>query len=270
MAARTARCRRSCFRAARFTRPVLTSVRTCASKPAVATNVPPHGAFRGFGAPQSIFALERHLDKVAHAVGLTPEEFRRRNFINEGETTATSQMIREKVDMDGLLDRAFELDGLSCEARTVRAREQCTAVASVKKGIGFASFMHGAGFTGSGEVYLQSVVGAEATAEGTRARFSPPALRLARARTRSLRRSPLKRSVLDYDLIEVAQPDTAHVPNSGPTVASRTCMIVGKLVESAVLGLKQTLDRQRVLERSVQPARISESLRRIHRKVSVV
>src|SRR2546430_4821680 len=76
---------------------------------AVATNMPPHGAFRGFGAPQSIFALERHLDKVARTVGLTPEEFRRRNFIHEGETTATNQIIRENVDMDGLLNRAFEL-----------------------------------------------------------------------------------------------------------------------------------------------------------------
>src|SRR5215203_1453057 len=76
---------------------------------AVATNVPPHGAFRGFGAPQSIFALERQLDKVAAAVNLSPEEFRRRNFIHEGETTATSQVIREKVDMEGLLNRAFEL-----------------------------------------------------------------------------------------------------------------------------------------------------------------
>ncbi len=35
---------------------------------AVATNAPPHGAFRGFGAPQSVFALERHLDRVAHAL----------------------------------------------------------------------------------------------------------------------------------------------------------------------------------------------------------
>ena len=76
---------------------------------AVATNMPPHGAFRGFGAPQSIFALERHMDKVAQAVGLTPEEFRRRNFIHEGETTATSQIIRERVDMDQLLTRALEL-----------------------------------------------------------------------------------------------------------------------------------------------------------------
>ena len=78
---------------------------------AVATNVPPHGAFRGFGAPQSIFALERQLDKVAKTVGLTPDEFRRRNFVHEGETTATSQVIREKVDMNHLLDRAFELTG---------------------------------------------------------------------------------------------------------------------------------------------------------------
>src|SRR5436853_6197568 len=76
---------------------------------AVATNVPPHGAFRGFGAPQSIFALERHMDKVGQTIGLTPEEFRRRNFIKEGETTATSQTIREKVDFDGLLNRAFAL-----------------------------------------------------------------------------------------------------------------------------------------------------------------
>src|SRR5918996_4979083 len=76
---------------------------------AVATNMPPHGAFRGFGAPQSIFALERHMDKVAKAIGLSPEEFRRRNFIHEGETTATSQIIRERVDMDGLLTRALQL-----------------------------------------------------------------------------------------------------------------------------------------------------------------
>src|SRR5918996_391023 len=76
---------------------------------AVATNCPPHGAFRGFGAPQSIFAQERHMDQVARAVGLTPEEFRRRNFIREGETTATSQVIHERVDMDGLLERALQL-----------------------------------------------------------------------------------------------------------------------------------------------------------------
>src|SRR6185295_3485143 len=118
-------------------------------------------------APQSIFALERHMDKVAHAVGLTPEEFRRRNFIHEGETTATSQMIRERVDMNHLLTRALELSDYHAKreqfARENNARNGGFAT---KRGIGFATFMHGTGFTGSGEVYLQSVVTAEATSEG--------------------------------------------------------------------------------------------------------
>src|SRR5262249_40440616 len=134
---------------------------------AVATNVPPHGAFRGFGAPQSIFALERHMDKVAQAVGLSAEEFRRRNFLHEGETTATSQVIRERVDMDHLLRRALQLSQYHAK-REQFAKENSTHNGrfAKKRGIGFATFMHGAGFPGSGEVFLQSIVSAEATAEG--------------------------------------------------------------------------------------------------------
>jgi CO/xanthine dehydrogenase Mo-binding subunit len=41
--------------------------------------------------------------------------------------------------------------------------------------------------------------------------------------------------------IAIAQPDTSVVPNSGPTVASRTCMVVGKLVETAARGIRRTL-----------------------------
>lgn len=214
---------------------------------AVATNVPPHGAFRGFGAPQSIFALERHLDKVAHAVGLTPEEFRRRNFIKEGDTTATSQIIREKVDLDGLLNRAFELSDYHAKRQRF-ANENVTRAVSLRsqtnslryKGIGFAAFMHGAGFTGSGEVYLQSVVGAEATAEG-RVKVLAASTEIGQGTNTIFAQIASEALGIDYEFVEVVQPDTANVPNSGPTVASRTCMIVGKLVESAVLGLKQTL-----------------------------
>ena len=57
--------------------------------------MPPHGAFRGFGAPQSIFAMERHMDRIAQAVQLTPVEIRRRNFLKPGETTITEQTVRE-------------------------------------------------------------------------------------------------------------------------------------------------------------------------------
>jgi len=208
---------------------------------AVATNVPPHGAFRGFGAPQSIFALERHMDKVAHAVGLTPEEFRRRNFIHEGETTATSQLIRERVDMDHLLTRALQLSDYH-EKRERFARENGANNGgfSKKRGIGFATFMHGAGFTGSGEVYLQSVVSAEATAEG-KVQILAASTEIGQGTNTIFSQIASEALGLDFESIEIVQPDTGRVPNSGPTVASRTSMVVGKLVESAVLGLKQTL-----------------------------
>src|SRR5437879_2907343 len=62
---------------------------------AVSTNAPPHGAFRGFGAPQSIFAVERHMDRIAAIVGISPAEVRRRNFLKTGQTTITEQTIRE-------------------------------------------------------------------------------------------------------------------------------------------------------------------------------
>ncbi|HKU73063.1 MAG TPA: xanthine dehydrogenase family protein molybdopterin-binding subunit [Pyrinomonadaceae bacterium] len=208
---------------------------------AVATNVPPHGAFRGFGAPQSIFALERHMDKVAHTIGLTPEEFRRRNFIHEGETTATSQMIRERVDMDQLLTQALERSDYHAKReRFARENNATNGRFSKKRGIGFASFMHGAGFTGSGEVYLQSVVSAEATAEG-KVRILAASTEIGQGTNTIFSQIASETLGIDFDSIEIVQPDTGRVPNSGPTVASRTSMVVGKLVESAVTGLKQTL-----------------------------
>ena len=53
-------------------------------------------------------------------------------------------------------------------------------------------------------------------------------------------------------MIDMAKPDTGEVPNSGPTVASRTCMVVGKLVESAAIGLKQTLFARGLLEEGIR------------------
>jgi len=204
---------------------------------AVATNMPPHGAFRGFGAPQSIFAMERHLNEVARTVGLEPDELRRRNFLHEGESTATGQIIREKIDLPGLMDRAF----VQADYHAKRARFAAeNGSGNIRKGIGFATFMHGAGFTGSGERYLKSVVALEATPAG-RVRILMSSTEIGQGTKTIFSQIAADALGIDYDLIELAQPDTANVPNSGPTVASRTCMIVGKLVESASLGMKQTL-----------------------------
>ena len=204
---------------------------------AVATNAPPHGAFRGFGAPQSVFALERQLDRVAQAIGVAPDELRRRNFIREGETLAVDQVVREKVDMAHLMDRALELSRYH-EKKNQFA--EANARGPVKKGIGFASFLHGAGFTGSGEEYLASEVAAEATRDG-RVRIFAASTEIGQGTNTIFSQIAAETLRLDSSRIEIVQPDTADVPNSGPTVASRTSMIVGKLVETAALEIQQKL-----------------------------
>jgi CO/xanthine dehydrogenase Mo-binding subunit len=217
---------------------------------AVATNTPPHGAFRGFGAPQSLFALERHMDRAAEAAGQTPAEFRRRNFIHTGDITAVGQTMREPIDMEGLLARAFELSNYH-EKRALFSR--ANGRDRVKRGIGFAAFMHGAGFTGSGEDHLASVVAVEASERG-QVRVLSSNTEIGQGTNTIFAQIAADAAGLPLDSIEIVQPDTARVPNSGPTVASRTCMIVGKLVESATQGIRTTLVNSGALSEPYTPA----------------
>ena len=204
---------------------------------AVATNVPPHGAFRGFGAPQSIFALERHMDRVAGAVGLAPDELRRRNFIRPGQASAVGQIMRDPVDMDAILARALELSAYHEKRARFAAGNPGT---KTRKGIGLATFMHGAGFTGSGEDHLASVVSVEATRDG-RVRVLSASTEIGQGTNTIFSQIAADALGVSADDVEIAQPDTSVVPNSGPTVASRTCMVVGKLVETACLNLRGAL-----------------------------
>jgi CO/xanthine dehydrogenase Mo-binding subunit len=216
---------------------------------ALATNTPPHGAFRGFGAPQSLFALERHMDRIAQVVGISPVEVRRRNFLKPGQTTTTQQVVREQIDMNHLLNRALELSGYA--GKKTRFAEQ-NKTGKQKKGIGIATFFHGAGFTGSGERHLNSLVGLEASADGD-VRVLVSSAEFGQGTNTVLCQIAAEALKLPYENVAIAQPDTTVVPNSGPTVASRTAMIVGKLIQSAAQGIRQTLATSGLLTDNYTP-----------------
>ena len=204
---------------------------------AMATNVAPHGAFRGFGAPQSLFALERHMDKIAHTIGLTPEEFRRRNFLSTGMHTATGQHLSEPVDMDHLLTRALKESNYHVKRAEF---DRTNPTSTIKRGIGFAAFMHGSGFTGSGERRLNSLVKIELTPDAC-PRILVSSTEFGQGTNTILSQVCAQTLRIPYEEVLVAQPDTKIVPDSGPTVASRTAMIVGKLVERASESVLTTL-----------------------------
>ncbi|OGH59076.1 MAG: hypothetical protein A3G34_01980 [Candidatus Lindowbacteria bacterium RIFCSPLOWO2_12_FULL_62_27] len=205
---------------------------------AVFTNSPPYGAFRGFGAPQTIFPLELHLHRAACELGIEPHELRRRNLLHQGDRMATGQVMQEETGLEGLMWKA--MDESKYLEKTKAYREHNRSSTRIKKGVALALFFHGAGFTGSGEVFLDSKAGLELTRDG--------AVRILSANTEIGQGSFTTHSQIvaeelriPYEMVEVAVPDTAVVPNSGPTVASRTCMVVGELLRRAASDLKEVL-----------------------------
>jgi CO/xanthine dehydrogenase Mo-binding subunit len=205
---------------------------------AVATNTPSHGAFRGFGAPQSLFAIERHMDRAAAKMGLDPVDLRRKNFLRIGDTMATGQVIQENLDLEGIMDSALAAIGY------YEKRQMYQALTNTDvphwRGVGFSVFMHGCGFTGSGETYLASVAGVRGMPDG-RVEVLAASTEMGQGKDTVFAQIVAEALAIPLELVEVARPDTRVVPNSGPTVASRSTMIVGKLLQDAASAMKQTL-----------------------------
>src|SRR5438270_1790237 len=72
------------------------------------TNTPPNGAFRGFGAPQTQFATEVHMDRIAEAIGLDPVRVREINALRPGDTTATGQRLGKDCSALAVLREAVK------------------------------------------------------------------------------------------------------------------------------------------------------------------
>lgn len=197
---------------------------------AMLTNSPPFGAFRGFGAPQTEFAVERHMDRIAAELRLDPVELRRRNLIRDGQSTPTGQVIRDGADRVAIMDRALEMSDYR-----ERQREHAAFNLSHedrRRGIGLATFFHGAGFTGSGEVRLDSVVHVAGLPDG-RVEVRTSNVEMGQGVLTVFTQIAADRLGCSPDKILVSPADTHRVPDSGPTVASRTSMIVGRLVQRA-------------------------------------
>jgi CO/xanthine dehydrogenase Mo-binding subunit len=205
----------------------------------VMTNSVPHGAFRGFGAPQSIYAIEMHMNRAALELGIDPAEIRRRNFLHKGDRMPTGQVMKEDIDLDMLMDRALEKSGY--HLKRAAFEEFNRQETSRRRGIGLSVFFHGSGFTGSGEVRLASEVSMRLTEAGGVEVLSAN-VEYGQGTNTVLTQIAAETCGIPPELVVIHERDTAVVPNSGPTVASRTTMIVGKLVERAALELRRRLN----------------------------
>ena len=214
---------------------------------AYATSTPPNGAFRGFGAPQTIWAIERHVDAIAKALGRDPLDLRKQNLFREGDVTCTGQILSVSVGGHACLDAATKaVDWTARRANVERYNETLKKQGKrVRRGLGVSTFMHGAGFTGSGERRLKGKVAVDLL-PGGRMRVRSASTDIGQGTETVFRQIAADAAGLAFADIDLAIPDTTKVPDSGPTVASRTVMVVGSIVASAA---KDIADRVRADQR---------------------
>ncbi|MFO0758759.1 MAG: xanthine dehydrogenase family protein molybdopterin-binding subunit [Byssovorax sp.] len=216
---------------------------------AVATNTPPNGAFRGFGAPQTIWAIERHLDAIARKLGRDPLDLKAQNVLGLDDTTATGQVLRFSVAGRECLDKALAESGY-------KQRYAAGPVIDGRKarGVGGAVFMHGAGFTGSGERYLKGKAAVDLLAGG-RLLIRTASTDIGQGTETVFRQIVADAAGVPLSAVDFAVPCTTHVPDSGPTVASRTVMVVGSIVEAAA----RTIGRKVAEEQAARGGTFAEA-----------
>ena len=229
---------------------------------ATMTNTPPNGAFRGFGAPQTQFAAEVHMDRIADELGLDPVRVREINALRPGDTTATGQRLGKDCSALRVLREAVKRTDFKSRRRAIAAANEQSGfrlrrfasaagqkpdttrtaceVGSVQ-GIGLSLFFHGSGFTGGGEVKLASKASLALTDRG--ARILVASTEIGQGTRTMLAQIVADTLGLPYDRIDVNAADTGEVPDSGPTVASRTCMVVGRILQRCAEEMRERLGR---------------------------
>ena len=195
---------------------------------AVATHTAPNGAFRGFGAPQTLFAIERHMDRIASRVGVDPVTVRRRNLLTTGDQLPCGQILHEPVAAGLVLDRALALSDYEGK----RGKRSPSANARTLTGVGLSVYYHGGGFTGGGEERIRGKASVRFSREG-RIEILVSNVEMGQGATTVLCMIAAQALGLPLEMVTHPYPDTSRVPDTGPTVASRTTMIVGKIVVDA-------------------------------------
>ncbi|HEX5465336.1 MAG TPA: xanthine dehydrogenase family protein molybdopterin-binding subunit [Candidatus Limnocylindrales bacterium] len=207
---------------------------------AMATNTPPNGAFRGFGAPQIGFADETQVNRVAATLDISPLVLRRQWIYRQGDTTPTGGRLDDSLGLSDVLEAATGTTQF--EANRARAASQ-GRVGPVTSGIGLALGWHGAGLGGSGEVRTAAVASVELTADG-RIRILTGSTEMGQGTKTILPQLVAEELGVPYTDVEIAPQDTSVVPDSGPTVSSRTAMVVGGLLVGAARHLRREVEER--------------------------
>jgi CO/xanthine dehydrogenase Mo-binding subunit len=201
----------------------------------VRTHTVPCGAFRGFGEPQVVFAIESAMDELAERLRLDPLELRRRNALREGDETITGHRLTESVGFSEVLDKvaaSADWDG----KREAYGRDG----GPLRRGIGLAACYYGVGLGAMGK-HLNPAGASVVVAGDGSVTVAVGTTEIGQGMVTVLSQIAAESLGCPVELVRVIEADTSRVPDSGPTVASRTTVMSGNAIRDAAAKIRAAM-----------------------------
>ncbi|MCP4583618.1 MAG: xanthine dehydrogenase family protein [candidate division Zixibacteria bacterium] len=192
------------------------------------------GAMRGFGSPQVCFAIESLMDELAEKLGLDPLEFRMINILKDGSTTATGQILNHKVGLEQAIQNVTNKAGFKNKWQANRAIKSS---GSIKSGIGIACSYRGISLGAEGTDAAGVVISIQTDGSVI---VSTGLVDMGQGAGTTISLIVAEELGISIDKIRFLNADTSLVPDSGPTVASRTTFMAGN---AARKGCSKLLER---------------------------
>jgi CO/xanthine dehydrogenase Mo-binding subunit len=200
------------------------------------TNTAPKGAMRGFGTPQVVFGCESSIDELSAKAGIDPLELRLRNALRPGSLTATGQRIEDSVGFTDTLVRARGL----LEGRPDGSKPKRMAGHLVRS-TGIASMFYGVSLGAIGRALDKGAAKVEILKDGSVSVFIG-CTDLGQGACTVIAQIAADALGTRLEKVTVNAVDTHMVPDSGPTVASRTTVMSGNAVVDACRTLRARLE----------------------------
>jgi len=202
---------------------------------AVATNHVPCGAFRGFGSPQVLFAVESAIDELSKKIGLDSAEFRQRNILKKGETTATGYIIPDSCGLEETLNAAVKKSNYFNLKKNFKNQS-----GDIQRGLGMSTIFYGVGLGAGGKHLARTGAFLQIQSDGS-VQIAVGTTEMGQGMQTVLRQIAAEGLGIPYENVSILQVDTSRVPDSGPTVASRATTMSGMAVLDACEQAKMVL-----------------------------
>jgi CO/xanthine dehydrogenase Mo-binding subunit len=201
----------------------------------VRTHKIPCGAFRGFGEPQIVFAAESQMDLLAERLGMDPLELRRRNALDVGDETITGHKLTSSVGLREVLSKVAE------SSDWLRKRKEYAADAGpVRRGIGVAACYYGVGLGAMGKYMNPAGASLVVAADGS-VTVAVGTTEMGQGMITVLTQIAAEALGCPAELVRIVEADTSRVPDSGPTVASRTTVMSGNAIREAATKIRAAM-----------------------------